>query len=66
MASACPKCGSTATIAYSVRCLDKRTYYRDDGADESAEIVVVGRWPKTGICESCSKRVPLPERPVDE
>ncbi len=57
---ACPKCGSeTAAILYSLRLVDHRAI-TPDGADETLELeIIVGR-PKTGVCEECKKRIPLP------
>ncbi len=57
----CPKCGGATGIVFSVRMNGWAACVSDWSGDMSSEMDGVRRtYPKTGICEDCGKRVPLP------
>lgn len=56
--NACPKCDGRSGFHYSVKVWDDR--FGGWGQEsESAEIRVVGFWPKTVVCDDCGRRVDL-------
>lgn len=60
--AACPKCGGTTGVMYTARYTATRVTGWD-GEDEEVDIQKFTE-PKTGRCQDCGARVPLPRPSV--
>jgi hypothetical protein len=60
----CPRCGEDHGLEYARRVSgwERYHFYGDVGDHRLADDSLIrGRWPKTGRCLACGKRVPLPK-----